>query len=273
MKNIYLMTLFTIREARAKKVFIFFFIISLIVLVVLGLVFGFLQTNSIMSAFNPSFDKFQTNNFVTALEIIIISPLANLCLLLAIFSSANFVPSMLEKGNIDLLISKPVSRQHLIWGKFFGGLLIVFFEVAFLIIGVWLIISIKFSVWNFYVLNTIWVITFTFAVLYSVIVLFGVMTQSSVFGMMVAYFIFLIVSPVLLAFKNNRIFLITSDFVKELLNGLYYFFPKTSELMASVFNLSASGTGIQDFQPLVSSFIFLLLMMFLSVTIFNKKDF
>jgi ABC-type transport system involved in multi-copper enzyme maturation permease subunit len=267
------MTLYTIREALSKKVFVFFFIISVLILVVLGLVFGFLQTNSILNTFNPSLDQFQAVNFVTELELIIISPLANLCLLLAIFSSANFVPSMLEKGNIDLLISKPVSRQQLIWGKFLGGLLIVLVEVAFLILGVWLIISIKFSTWNFNVLNTIWIITFTFAVLYSVIVLFGVMTQSSIFGMMIAYFIFLIVSPILLAFNDNRLPFVTSDIVKQVLKGLYYFFPKTSELMVNIFNASASGAGIQNFQPLVSSFIFLLLMMFLSGTVFNKKDF
>jgi ABC-2 type transport system permease protein len=273
LKNIYLITLYTIREALSKKVFVFFFIISVVILIVLGLVFGFLQTNSILTTFNPSFNQFQANSFITGLELIIISPLANLCLLLAIFSSANFIPSMLEKGNIDLLISKPVSRPQLIWGKFFGGLLIVLIEVAFLILGVWLIISIKFSTWNFNVLNTIWIITFTFAVLYSVIVLFGVMTQSSVFGMMIAYFIFLIISPILLAFKDNKFFFVTSNLVKELLNGLYYFFPKTSELMVNMFNNTASGSGIQNFQPLISSFIFLLLMMLLSVTIFNKKDF
>lgn len=273
MKNIYLMTLFTLREAFAKKVFIFFLIISGVVLLALGLIFGFANTNVIMTSFNPSFDQFGANNFITAIELIIISPLASLCLLLAIFSSANFVPSMLEKGNIDILISKPVSRQQLIWGKFFGGVVIVFLEVALLIIGVWLIVSIKFSLWNFGVLNAIWVITLTFASLYSVIILFGVVTRGSVFGMMIAYFIFLIISPVLLAFKDNRIFFISSKLVKGIIDTLYYIFPKTSELMGDVLKNASTGIGIQDFQPLISSILFLLVMMFLSILIFKKKDF
>lgn len=273
MKNIYLMTLYTLREAFAKKVFIFFMIISGVVLLALGLIFGFADTNVIMTSFNPSFNQFGASNFITALELIIISPLASLCLLLAIFSSANFVPSMLEKGNIDLLISKPVSRQQLIWGKFFGGIVIVLFEVAILIIGVWLIVSVKFSVWNFGILNAIWVITLTFAALYSVIVLFGVITRGWVLGMMMAYFIFLIISPILLAFKDNRIFFISSKFVKGLIDSLYYIFPKTSELMGDILKNVSIGAGVQDFQPLITSVIFLLAMMFLSILIFNKKDF
>ena len=101
-------------------------------------------------------------------------------------------PIMLEKGNIDLLLSKPMSRTQLLLGKYLGGILVVFINIAFLIIGTWIIISLKFSYWNFNFTFVIIVITFTFAVLYSVVVLFGILFRSSVPGMMIAYFIFLI---------------------------------------------------------------------------------
>ena len=202
----------------------------------------------------------------------IINPLANLCLLLAIFSSASFVPVMLEKGNIDLLLSKPISRAQLLWGKYIGGILVVLLNIAFLIIGVWFIISLKFSFWNFSVLWSILLITFAYAALNAVIVLFGVITKSSIFGMMTAYFIYLILSPLLLASNDGMIPFLQNKIINTILDGLYYIFPKTSELLGKdIYNL-ATGINI-DMQPIITSFLFLVLTMILSVEIFKRKDF
>ncbi len=271
MKNIWIMTLFTVREALARKVFIFFLTISALVILGAILVFSFSDTVSFTS-FAQSNKSFGINQAVTVLELFIITPLAEFGLLLAIFSSASFVPIMLEKGNIDLLLSKPVSRPQLLWGKYFGGILVVFINLLFLIVGIWLVISIKFNQWDFNFLLIIFSITFTFAVLYSIIVLFGVVTRSSIFGMMIAYFIFLIISPLLLFAKNNLAF-IESGFLKTLVNWFYYFVPKTSELMRNLTIDIASGKGVENFQPIITSFLFLVLMLGLSITIFRKKDF
>ena len=211
-------------------------------------------------------------NIITMFEIVIINSLANLGLLLAIFSSASFVPVMLEKGNIDLLLSKPISRAQLLWGKYTGGILVVLINIAFLIIGVWLIISIKFSYWNFAILWSILLITFAYAALNAVIVLFGVTTKSSILGMMTAYFIYLILSPFLLAAKDRMLPFLENKVLNTILDGFYYIIPKTSELFGKdIFNL-ASGTNI-EIQPIVSSFLFLIFIMILSVEIFKRKDF
>ena len=37
---------------------------------------------------------------------------------LAVFASAGLVPSVLEPGRIELLLSKPVSRAHILLGRF-----------------------------------------------------------------------------------------------------------------------------------------------------------
>ncbi|HKB85633.1 MAG TPA: hypothetical protein VKD08_05665, partial [Ignavibacteriaceae bacterium] len=123
MKNIYLMTLFTLKEALARKVFLFFIGISALAIVITALIFSLVDTQSIITGIETKTgNDFLIRNIVSTLEIMIISPLAGLGLLLAIFSSSSFVPNMLEKGNIDLLLSKPVSRQQLLWGKYAGGL-------------------------------------------------------------------------------------------------------------------------------------------------------
>ncbi len=274
MRNIYLMTLFTLKEALARKVFLFFIGISALAILITALIFGLVDTQSIITGIETKTgNDFLIRNIVSTLEIMIISPLAGLGLLLAIFSSSSFVPNMLEKGNIDLLLSKPVSRQQLLWGKYAGGLLVVLLNIGFLVIGIWLIIALKFSFWDPTFLWSILIITFTFAVLYSLIVLCGVLTRGSMLGMMLAYFIFLVLSPILnLAYSRADIFF-KSDIVKNIVKGIYYFVPKTSELMGGTISDLATGKGISDFQPLISSFLFLVLMMILSIITFRKKDF
>jgi len=268
MKNLWIMTWYTLREAMARKVFISFFIISALVLIITGLIFGFSNSVSLGGTGTNPF-----GNPITMVEMLIITPLASLCLLLAIFSSSSFVPVMLEKGNIDLLLSKPVSRDQLLWGKYFGGILVVLLNITFLILGVWLIISIKFSFWDFYFLLIIFTITFTFAVLYALIVFLGVLTKGSTLGMMIAYFIFIILSPLLFVAKDKYSAFIENKFLKQLIEVFYYITPKTSELMGKVTVNLASGKGIEDYQPILTSLAFLILTMGIAISIFRKKDF
>ena len=273
MKNILILSWFTLKEAFARKVFIFFMAISALVILGLIVIASLIDTRTLIQGISGTDQSHFIINVATTLQYIIITPLSSLCLLLAIFSSASFVPNMLEKGNIDLLLSKPVSRPQLLWGKYLGGILVVLINIAFLIIGVWLIISLKFSYWNFNILSIILLITFTFAVLYALIVYFGVITQSSVLGMMIAYFIFLVLSPLLHFFKNNMDSFIHSSFLKGIIISVYYVIPKTSELMGDMAKSLAAGQGITDYQPIWTSGLFLFLMMFFSLMAFRKKDF
>lgn len=273
MKNILILSWFTLKEAFARKVFIFFLIISALVILGLILMAIFINSQTLNQGVNGTDQKNFIVNVATTIQFIIITPLSSLCLLLAIFSSASFVPNMLEKGNIDLLLSKPVSRLQLLLGKYIGGILVVLINIAFLIIGVWLVISLKFSYWNFNILLIILMITFTFAVLYALIVYFGVVTQSSILGMMIAYFIFLVLSPLLHFFQNHMDSFIHSSFVKGIISSLYYIVPKTSELMGAETKSLAGGTGISNYQPVWTSALFLILMIYVSLMAFRKKDF
>jgi ABC-2 type transport system permease protein len=272
MKNIWIMTWFTLREALARKVFISFAVISVIVIILAAVIFSSIETDSVIDSLSHQ-NEVIMGDIIGALFLMIISPLSSLALLLAIFTSSSFVPVMLEKGNIDLLLSKPVSRAQMLTGKYLGGILVVLLNIAFLVIGVWLIISLKFAYWNFTFLWLIATITFTFAVLYALIVLLGVATKSSIPGMMAAYFIFLILSPLLSLAKNELSIIFESDLLKNIIDGLYYIVPKTAELMGKI-NLDLSaGKGIDDFQPVITSFLFLILTFGYSLFLFQKKDF
>ena len=273
MKNILIIINFTLREALARKVFIFFIAVSALFLIGLGFAFSLMDSSQILTTINPSNDQFILGQAIGLLEVTIITPLSLLCLLLAIFSTSSFVPNMLEKGNIDLLLSKPISRLQLITGKYLGSIIFIFINIGLLILGVWLMISFKFSYWDASFLWSIVIITFTYAVLYSIILLFGIVTKSSIFGMMIAYFIYLILSPALLFVKANVERFSISEFFKEILKGLYYLVPKTQELMTIMLIDISTGKSVVNFQPVISSSLFLLFIFGCSVFLFTRKDF
>ena len=273
MRNIRIMAISTLREAMSKKVFVFFMGISAVVLIIQLIIFSLINVDKLTKAVNPMGLTISMQQIISSFEMMIVSPLAVLGLLLAIFSSSSFIPTMLEKGNIDLLLSKPVSRIELILGKYLGGLLVVFINVFFLVFGVWLIISVKFGFWDPAFLSISLVVTFTFAVLYSMIVLFGIITQGSVLGMMMAYFTLLVLSPLLLTAKERFLDAIDNGLLKNLIKACYYIVPKTSELMGSLLNNITAGKEIESFQPVITSLVFLILMLLLSIIIFRKKDF
>lgn len=273
MNNIWITTWYTLREALARKIFLFFIGLSAFAIIISAVVVNVLSDASLQNSITVQNQELLLDQIATSIQLMIITPLITLCILLAIFSSASFVPNMLEKGNIDLLLSKPISRLQLLLGKYFGGILVVFINVAFLVVGIWLVISLRFSILNLAFLTIILSVTFTFAVLYSLIVLFGVITQSSVLGMMSAYFIFLILSPLLYVGRTQFGDIVTNSFLKSVIDFSYYIIPKTSELIGGLTVNLAVGQGIVDWQPVLSSLAFMVAAMGYAIFIFGKKDF
>jgi hypothetical protein len=91
--------------------------------------------------------------------------------------------------------------------------------------------------------------------------------------MMTAYFIFLILSPWLFLGKEKADVITDNELVKSLINGFYYIIPKTWELMGDITVSIASGREISDYQPVLSSFLFLVIILLSGLYLFKKKDF
>jgi ABC-type transport system involved in multi-copper enzyme maturation permease subunit len=271
MKNIWEITRFTLREALAKKVFIFYLGFSVLSLIILSLILGMTDTQQLIGAAGD--DTQMINKLIVNLQSLVAGSLGTILIFLAIFSSANFISSMLEKGTVDLFLSKPISRNQLLWGKFTGGTLVFILNILLPVIGSWLIIAMKFGYGNY---NFIWIIatfTFTFMILYSIVILFGIMTRSSFPGIMTAYFIFIILSQLLYLGYTSLENITDNALLKAIITGIYYIIPKTSELLGSITNSLIMGDQIENFQPVITSFLFLILMMGLSIFLFRKKDF
>jgi len=271
-KNIYTLSVLTFREALSRKIFLFFFGVSSFVLFLFSVLFLTISPES-FSGFNANSVSADTIYLTIArsLKVFITIPLFGGGLFISIFSVSNFIPQMIEKGSIDLLLSKPVSRPQIILGKFFGGTAMVLVNIAYLIIGIWILIGLKFNDWDASFLLTIFTITFAFALLYSLIILIGIVTKSSIFSMVVSYVIFFIMSPIL-AQRETIFTFINNSVIKFVIELLHYITPQTSEL-SSITSDFASGNIPLSLEPLVISSILLILILSVSIIIFSKKDY
>jgi ABC-type transport system involved in multi-copper enzyme maturation permease subunit len=117
-------------------------------------------------------------------------------ILTSIIITAFFIPNMLRKGTVDLLLVKPVRRSTLLVYKYIGGLTFIFLNTAVAVGGVWLALSLRSGVWATGFLWTILILTFFFAILYAVSTLFSVLTQSPVATILLTcgvwFFLFLV---------------------------------------------------------------------------------
>lgn len=119
--------------------------------------------------------------------------------LLGVIITSFFIPNMLQKGSIDLLLVKPVRRSFLLIFKYIGGLTFILVINAFAIAGVWLVLGLRSGIWANWVLLLIPLLTFFFAILYSVSTLIAILTRSTVTAILVtigAWFLFFAVGAV-----------------------------------------------------------------------------
>ena len=277
MKNIIILTKQTMQEAFARKVFITFFIVSAVTLILGSLLFMLTPLANFTTGMEESMKHSKIPitmdpliMVVQILKNLIVFPLYTLGLFLSIFSVSSFIPNLLEKGHIDIILSKPVARSQVLIGKYLGGLIVVLLNVTFLVGGIWLLIGLKFSVWDTNFLYIILTVTFAFATLYSLIILIGILSQSHILSMMLCYIIFIAFSPVIS--KLHYAEFITNKFYKALVDILYYIHPKTADIWGMTESI-LKGEAIASYQPIYTSAAFLVLIFGLSIFIFSKKDY
>jgi ABC-type transport system involved in multi-copper enzyme maturation permease subunit len=132
--------------------------------------------------------------FLTVNLVLWIGSLATL--LTAVIITAFFIPNMLRKGTVDLLLVRPIARWALLVYKYIGGLTFVFINTAVAVVGIWLAMGVRSGVWANSFLLLILVYTFFFAILYAVSALFAVLTRSSVVAILVTCGVWFLLSIV-----------------------------------------------------------------------------
>ena len=265
----------TFRELWAKKVVLGLFVISSLLLVMvafalnLDVVDGSLAGLRLFGQAPGTMEGLSLERLVFGVEAAVAGATYWLGILLSLFATAPLMVSMLERGHIDLLISKPVSRTTLFLSHVTGVWAAVSVLTVYLLGGVWAIMSIKTGVWNGSFLISIGLVVVMFGVMYSTVALMGVWTESTALALIVSYG--LIFASLVLA--GHEAIVEELDLVgSTLFRVLYHVLPNFAEVTAIVANLSRAEP-VTSWYPLASSAIFGLVAYVLATWQFSRRDF
>ena len=104
----------------------------------------------------------------------------------AVLVTASMIPQTFEAGSVDLLLSKPISRSWLFLAKFVGGCAFIAINAAYFIGGLWLMLGLRFGLWNQRLLWAIPLYLFLFAIYYSVSALAGIVWRNAIVSVVMA---------------------------------------------------------------------------------------
>lgn len=264
----------TFRESLAKKTFMAFMGISTFIC----LLFIFALNVDIVDGMQSGFSVFgkdisgqvDLTKIIYGIEGGLAVLLYTAGIFLSLFATSNLIPTLLKPGFVDLFISKPISRFQILSGRFLGSVLIVAFNIFYLVIFSGLILSVKTGIWNVGFLWAALLIVLSFLTLFSLMTFLSVLSKNGPLSLMVTYLI-LFFSPLLLA-RDKIYALLSSRYYGYFFDGLYYALPKTAELGAMTQHL-ARGMEVTSWMPLWSSLIFAIVMLGLSGYLFQKKSF
>ena len=121
---------------------------------------------------------------------------AAIALLLSAIITAFFIPNMLRKGTVDMLVVKPIHRSTLLIYKYIGGLVFIFLNTALVVGGIWLVVGLRTGMWGTGFLVSIFIITYQFALYYAVSTLFGVVTRSPIVAILATCFAWFLIGLV-----------------------------------------------------------------------------
>ncbi|MBX3181199.1 MAG: ABC transporter permease subunit [Polyangiaceae bacterium] len=112
---------------------------------------------------------------------------------LFIAGCAGYFPGMLAAGAVDVLVSKPISRAQLFFGKFLGGMVLYSALLLAVYLLVFVGVGIRTGVWHGRLFAGIPLTIFSAALLYSMVAWIGVFTRSTAFAIIIGYLFYFII--------------------------------------------------------------------------------
>ncbi len=128
------------------------------------------------------FDRSQINVFIEtfALQLIIRLGLSFVVVFVGLIITSPMIPETFRSGSLHLLLSKPVSRPLIYLTKFFGGTMFVLINIAYLLIGLYLLVGWRLGIWNAGLIACIPLLLFVFVIFYSVSALVGLIWNNPI---------------------------------------------------------------------------------------------
>lgn len=271
---------FTVGEALRKGTLLFYFGVATVILLVFGLGIGRHMDHAEVITFfgKPIAEASQLNFNVVEFLLIQLHSLASFWIILfGVFGIAGLIPEMLEKGTIDLFLSKPLSRAELLFARAFGGVAGMSINMIYFISGIWLIFGLKLGVWHWGFLSSLFYLTYAFVCLFSVVTITGLITRSGGFSIMMT-FAFTIISWGLEVREKGLYVIWDNPVYHRFLDALYYLTPQFDAMLDNSTRVIGKHPFIPNppeftFIPFLFSFISSGLLYGLSLWYFSRQDY
>jgi hypothetical protein len=207
---------------------------------------------------------------VPAAESAEVSITGGLWLFLAIFASVPLLVSMLEKGWVELTLTKGTARWKVLIGCYLSGLTLYVLTlcVAMLPAALWL--WMKTGVGCKSLLVAILIETLGFAALMALAAFAALTRTGASLPIMIAIFVD-ILSPVLANRENGLFTLITSHFWRAVITWTYRIFPKPYELVNAATGYIQFGTHGSWFSFWTTG-VFIVAMMGITIWMLHRKN-
>lgn len=279
--------LLTLRELRAKKIILGLFGVATLVWVVLALalrldviegslagvrMFGDEVVNeSEIAGGNQElpFGDSMLQTFVFGAEMFAAGAAYWVGILLALFATGGLIASMLQRGQVDLLLTKPLSRSKILTGRLLGVSVVMLALLVYLLGAVWLVMSLKTGVWNPRFLIAIGIVFVMFMILYSLITFTSVWTGSTPLSLILTFG--LLFATLILAIEPLREQITQPG--RGIVVALYNVLPKFVDVGAYIVPQLVVGEPVASWYPLVSSLAFGAVAYAGAFLLFRRKDF
>ena len=271
----------TFREAIAKKTLIGFFIFSTLIIVIAFFVFQSQDVRTAMQQVQETSHKGNDADMMAAVikvsvmnifYVIISNILYFIIVCVGIFATSGLINSQMEKGAIDLLLSKPVPRWIYILGRYAGGVLIIALEASWFILGMWVVVSTATGMWNISFLLCAFFITLGFAGIFSIVVLVAVLSRSSALSIIIGIGLFFINGLISLGHGIETMVATNGkSWLTMIANILYYIFPSSTDMGSNMGNL-LMGKSI-SWEPVFLTIALSGVYLYLAMYAFSKKEF
>lgn len=192
-------------------------------------------------------------------------------IIIGVFVTASIIPTMLERGLIELYLSKPISRLTLLGSKLLGGIVLYGGLMSTILIAVWCVVGIYSGVWNPDFLLLIPTTIFCFAAVFCFTSLMALLTRSAAVGIMVVY-VMLALSALLYSRESTFYTFITSDFGRSIVDAFYWVFPHIEGMLDNL-SLFLNGESTDPFIPIAQICAFLVVNLASCLLVFKRKEF
>lgn len=141
-----------------------------------------------------------------------------------IAACAVYIPNMLEHGSVDLVLSQPIRRWQVYFGKYVGGLVLYSMALVLVYIVIFIGVGVRTGVWHWAFFGALPMTIFSLALLYSIIAWVGLWTRSTAMAMVVGYVYYLVIDTAV-GHLGSLPFIEDFPAIEQMAKVLKYTFP------------------------------------------------